>query len=350
MNICTNRAPHGGIPGRGLYLWHVSRIVTLLLSAASLTGCSLWVRTLNGNAQRLVSAEPLEVSIALTKPHDAKNVSYTELTTAETSNDDTKKKEYLGKVVMDSQAKCQKFINGLVIAQNTVNTTGDVTSAVLTGLASVFKPLTTVHALTAGSTVVTATKASVDANIYAKASIVNFQTALQQSYTKSMKDYTDALPRQTNVILSNEVSKIQSIHGTCTLAATEAAILATISPGSPPEKPAGLAATALNGGVRLTWTTVSGLTYNIFQGVKAGGEASTPIAAGITDSPYTVASLQNDTTYYFYIVAQNTAGSSPKSDEVSAKPSSSITETATATPPQPTHGVVAGQDLRGPSR
>jgi hypothetical protein len=67
-------------------------------------------------------------------------------------------------VLLDSEKKCHTFINGMVIAENTVNTTGDITATILSGLASVFS------------------KSAVNANIYAKASVANFQTALQQSY------------------------------------------------------------------------------------------------------------------------------------------------------------------------
>jgi hypothetical protein len=341
MNVCAHRPLVGGVACCPHSVWFAGRIAMVLVLAFGLNGCSLWVRTLNGNAQLLVSAQPLAVS-------DPKSKDNQVLREEIEGKDDKAKLAFLGRVVLDSETKCQSFINGLVIAENTVNTTGDITSTVLTGLASVFKPLTTVHGLTAASTVVTGSKASINANIYAKASIVNFQAALTQTYAQAIKDYTDELPHLTQVIVSNEVSKIQAIHGTCTLAATETTILSKISSPGPgsltvPAKPTGLAAKPLNGGVELTWTLVPGAaTYSIFQGTASEAEADAPVKSDITKPPYTVVDLENDKPFFFKVAAQNAAGSGPKSDEVTATPSASITEVATA-PPAETHAPVPGK-------
>jgi len=340
-----HRAPNTGAASSTHSALPAVRMAGVLFLVCALSGCALLTRAMGGkSAQSLVSAAPLAIS----NPTADLKVA---LTTAQNATDDKTKQEFLGSIVMDSETKCQSFINGLVVAENTVNTAGDITSTVLTGLASVFKPLTTVHALTAGSTVVTGSKTSIDANIYAKASIVNFQTALQQSYSKSILAYTDSLPHLTGAIVSNEISKIQSIHATCTLAATEASILTTISPaGQVPAKPTGLAAQALNGGIKLTWTAVSGDTYSVFQGTASNAESATAVQTGITGGSFTVAPLPNDSaTYFFQISAQNAIGSSPKSDEASAKPSASIATVAVASPPPPaptTHGAISGADLR----
>jgi hypothetical protein len=342
METISNSSCFGGNSARTRNVSHLWRGSTILVLALQLNGCGLWVHTLNGNAQRLVSADPLTV----TDPNsdDGKKL----LTIDTDTKDDTPKLAFLGRVVLDSETKCQRFLNGLVIAENTVNTTGDITSVVLTGLASVFTPLTTVHALTAGSTVVTGSKASINANIYAKMSIVNFQTALTQSYAQAIKDYTDALPHMKDVIVTNEVVKIQAVHDTCTLASSEAVIQTKLgSQGQAPAKPTGLKAEPLNGGVKLSWTLVPGATsYSILQGPKPGAESDTPVKTGITGTDFTVAPLANDTLFYFQITAQNKGGSSPKSDEVSATPSSSVVGgAAVGTPEQPTetHAPVPGQ-------
>ena len=315
----------------------------LLLSAitAMLGGCKLWIHTLNGNQQLLVSADKLAVAV----PDSAQNKEMVTLGQSTTSNDPAKL-EFLGRVVMDSEAKCQTFINGLVIAENTVNTTGDITSTVLSGLASVFKPLTTVHGLTAGATVVTGSKSAINANIYAKASVTNFQTALQQSYGQAIKDYTDALPHLTNVVVSNEVSKIEAIHGTCTLASTETTILAKINTAAQaPAKPTGLMAAALNQGAALNWTVVPLATsYDIFQGTASGGEGSTPIATGITGTSYTAGNLTNGTPYFFQVAAENAGGTSPRSDEATVTPGGAgPVAVPTPQPPTQTHAPVPGK-------
>ncbi len=165
---------------------------------------------------------------------------------------------------------------------------------------TVCTPLNTVHGLTAGAAVVTGSKIAVNADIYGKASIANFSSALTGSYFKSIDAYNDALPKLTGVELSVEINKIQSIHATCTLAAAKSAIQKTItSPASAPAAPVGLTATASAGAVQLTWTAVDGAsTFNVYQGSAPGSENVAPAASGITTNSYAVTGLKNNTVYY----------------------------------------------------
>ncbi len=98
---------------------------------------------------------------------------------------------------------------------------------------------------------------------------------------------------------------------------------ASAIPNTPPAAPTGLAATAGNAQVALSWTAASGATsYDVFEGTTSGGESSTPIATGITATTYTVTGLTNGTTYYFEVAAVNSGGQSGYSNEASAKPES----------------------------
>lgn len=223
----------------------VSRLLAALVlpGAIALSGCTGIYKVMRGDPHGLVAAEPLKVTD-------------TDLQKEATMND-VEKREFLGGVVLDSEIKCTDFLDNLVFSENSVNTTGDILSTTMSSLATVFTPLSTVHALTAGATITTASKAAIDSDIYAKASITTFQTALEQSYFKSIGTYRDALPTMTNIVVSAEVAKIESIHATCGLAAAESSITATLNaPSGIPAKPTGLTATPYNADVELKWSEV----------------------------------------------------------------------------------------------
>jgi hypothetical protein len=290
-----------------------------------------------------VSAEPLEV---LNTKNAAVAAALTNAKQASTPL--SAKIDFLGQVALDSESKCIKFMNTLVVAENTVNTTGDIASTVLTAAATVFTPLNTVHALTASSSVVTGSKTAINSDIYAKASIVNFQTALEGSYFKTMAAYMDTLPKLTEVSVGAELGKIESIHGTCTLAAAESSISTTIStPAQVPDKPTGFSATPYNAAVDLTWTAVANAkSYSIFQGTSAKGESATPVATAVTSTGYSVKNLTNGTAYFFQISAQNGAGSSILSDEASATPLATLAAPPAAAPGKAeTHATIPGKNL-----
>ncbi|MDN5865337.1 MAG: fibronectin type III domain-containing protein, partial [Gammaproteobacteria bacterium] len=103
------------------------------------------------------------------------------------------------------------------------------------------------------------------------------------------------------------------------------------TPLTAPGEVTGLIATPGDGSVSLSWNPVSGADdYTVAQGTSAGGEQS--VATGVTGTSYTASGLSNGTTYYFTVVATNTAGSGPVSAEVSATPA------AQAPPPPPNPG------------
>jgi uncharacterized protein YceK len=162
---------------------------------------------------------------------DALSVSDDEVKMVGSSADLTVKKEFLGRVARDSVAKCNTFMNRLAVTENTVNTAGDVTATVLSALATILTPVATIHALTGASTIVTGTKSTIDADIYAKATIANFQSALAATYYKSINDYAAVLPKLTasDLVVAAEISKIETIHSTCGLAPAQLTISATLA-------------------------------------------------------------------------------------------------------------------------
>ncbi len=104
---------------------------------------------------------------------------------------------------------------------------------------------------------------------------------------------------------------------------------ASAGPLTVPGAPGGLAATAGNGQVSLTWTAPASdggaqiTSYNVYQGTtqNVGGK---PVASPAGTS-VTVKNLANGSTYYFKVTAVNTAGEGPASGAVSAAPASPVT-------------------------
>lgn len=101
-------------------------------------------------------------------------------------------------------------------------------------------------------------------------------------------------------------------------------------PATAPGTPAGLAATAGNASVALTWTASSGATsYAVKRSTTSGGPYATvgsPSSASYSDSAVT-----NGTAYFYVVSAANSAGESANSTQVSATPTASATLPAAPT-------------------
>ena len=107
----------------------------------------------------------------------------------------------------------------------------------------------------------------------------------------------------------------------------------TLPPGTP-------AATAGPGQVVLTWTAPTGaVTYDVYRGTAAGGEAATPIATGLTAPTYTDAAVAPGTAYYYVITALN-GNAAPLPAE--SAPSAEVSATPTAGTTASTTGLTAG--------
>jgi len=84
--------------------------------------------------------------------------------------------------------------------------------------------------------------------------------------------------------------------------------------------PATLTATATNGQITLTWSSVSNATsYALKRGTGAGTESIT-VVAGYAGTTYTNTGLANGTTYYYVVTATGAGGTSGNSPEASATP------------------------------
>ena len=96
----------------------------------------------------------------------------------------------------------------------------------------------------------------------------------------------------------------------------------SITLASAPSAPTGVSATAGNGQVSISWTSVSGATsYNIYWSTTSGVTKTTGTKLTGGTSPYTHTGRTNGTTYYYVVTAVNSYGESSESSQVSGTPS-----------------------------
>jgi len=114
--------------------------------------------------------------------------------------------------------------------------------------------------------------------------------------------------------------RIDGLSGIAELSGS-GALNSTITLAGAPAAPTGLAASAGNAQISLSWTASAGATsYNVYRGTTAGGESATPIYTGITGTTKVDTGLTNGTAYYYKVKAVNASGASAYSNEASATP------------------------------
>ncbi|MDR3447000.1 MULTISPECIES: hypothetical protein [unclassified Dyella] len=169
------------------------------------------------------------------------------------------KKRYLGAVLLDSVLKCRDFANKVDAAQGDANFIGDTFSTLFSALATVAKPITTVHGLTASATVASGTKNAYLSGYFADATVANIGKVMTVSYAVAVQQYMDGMSSMTdeNLILPVEVAKIESIHSKCSMASAEYLIsqsISTATANAPSEANAGVSVTADFGGKKAVTT------------------------------------------------------------------------------------------------
>lgn len=207
-----------------------SRMILLVSAVAvsGLCGCAKINEDL-GQIGYGVAAEPLYATDAqgnVSVPSVA--VSVSGLPTA------TNKDKAWGYVVL-SEAKCTKFLNGIVAAETGSNTLLDMESTLFSALSTAFSPASTKTALSAVATITGGWKTAIDSDVFAKASIANFAQAISSSYFKDMGTYGTALENKTDdnsIDPAAEFAKIQTIHAECALAPAQATISTTLTAGA----------------------------------------------------------------------------------------------------------------------
>lgn len=96
--------------------------------------------------------------------------------------------------------------------------------------------------------------------------------------------------------------------------------IVSVAPVPPPPAPAGLAATVVEGKIKLTWSAVAGVTgYKIFRGSSDAAVAAPPVGTTalltLTDTTVTLG-----TTYFYKVASYNANGTGPMSTSVNATP------------------------------
>lgn len=130
-------------------------------------------------------------------------------------------KSKVGNVVLESEIKCSRFLNGLVLAENSSNVFLGGTAILTSALGTVFTPLAVVHGFTAASTVASGWRAEINSDIYAKMAVADYALAIQTTYYNNMANYLQALNGATDVVYEVEVGKVAIYHKSCSLAAAQ---------------------------------------------------------------------------------------------------------------------------------
>jgi len=151
------------------------------------------------------------------------------------------------------------------------------------------------------------------------------------------------------VVYKNSYSDVGLTNGSAYFYKVLAANIAGAGPASAevnarplpllPSAPTSFTVTAGDKQATLSWAAIAGTTgYRVFRGTSSGVsvEGNNPIAT-LPGTSYGDSGLTNGTTYFYKVVADNVAGPSPASDEMSATPLPPL-------PPAPTNLAVMNGD------
>lgn len=129
-------------------------------------------------------------------------------------------RNYVGAVLADSAHKCDIFVGSLSAGQRINDLTFDFLTTSLNAVATVFTPVTTIHALTAGATVSTGSKLAINQDVYQKETAQLLVQAIDATYYKDYADYAKQLEAAKDPALISpplEVANIEAFHRECSL-------------------------------------------------------------------------------------------------------------------------------------
>jgi hypothetical protein len=138
-------------------------------------------------------------------------------------------------LVQDSQKKCADFTIAMFGLAASSNTFLDIASTALSAVATVFTPTTTVHVLTAGSTIAGSAKTSIQTEYLNSVTISHIVQAIQSTYSADMTKYIaylDTISDARDISVVAERSTILSYHNECSLPAANGSIASALQPAS----------------------------------------------------------------------------------------------------------------------
>lgn len=140
---------------------------------------------------------------------------------------------------------------------------------------------------------------------------------------------------------SSTLTAIATAAGYSPSAPASAAYVITVAA---PAAPTGLSVGAGDAQLTATWTSISGLAYNLYYSTTSGAGAGGTKLAGVT-SPHAITGLTNGTTYYLVVTAVSSGGESPPSSEVSGTPQAPVSYPILLSPnyADPTTGASGGR-------
>ncbi len=126
-------------------------------------------------------------------------------------------------------------------------------------------------------------------------------------------------PHYTDTGLTNATTLFYSVASQNAGGESAASVPIAATPVAPPPAPTGLAASAGNSRITLTWHPAAGASAYVLKRASAPGGPYETIAAPASTS-HTDLLLANDTTYYYTLAAKNEGGQSAPCPEVFATP------------------------------
>ena len=259
-------------------------VVSLILLGTGLSGCATLQKGLDQQTQAVTGAAPLNTKIYPTN------------------------KAQLLASIADSYQKCGVYKRTLLFGSRASNFGFDVLTTTFSALATAFKPVATIHSLTAAATITSGSKTALDADVYMNATAPLMAEALSQSYDDKMQALHDEIASEGDGRLTHDFSEIERIHESCSLSQALVALQTLQSKASAATTPAPVTEAAV----------VPGAKFALSNGSQAVVTAKTG-AAPATEATFTLQDPAGSTPMVYgpMPVAQalsllNAAGAKPK--------------------------------------
>jgi hypothetical protein len=127
---------------------------------------------------------------------------------------------FVENAIEDSRRKCKQFIAQFTSSQAAENTSLDVLGLILSGLATVFTPASTVRGLAAASTAVQGTKQAINTDIFQQMTVLLLMQQIKKTYYDNLSQRYASFPPTSSLpagYASGELLQIEAIHDNCSI-------------------------------------------------------------------------------------------------------------------------------------